>query len=220
MPGVTAHRSASACAPAFLEIRPECSHFLPISFGFFAPFQAHDGSPVLVGSHRPIRNSADTRIVRRRRTAPRRDAHSIGRRNRRNRRTRAAAAEVTGRPSDGHALLDGFPLGSPPATRPIHQNYGIPLCAHTDAARRLSAAGPRTRKVLTNTQPAFAMPAASVDRSAGLCRLRDRHMPGEPLAHCANYRNHLANLNICHWIECLKLSYFRLLVEVFDRLIF
>jgi hypothetical protein len=73
----------------------------------------------------------------------------------------AAPAKVTGRPGDGHALFNRFPLRVAPATRPIHQNHGVPFSAYTDAPGRLSTARPRTRKVLISAQSAFAMPAAT-----------------------------------------------------------
>jgi hypothetical protein len=84
---------------------------------------------------------------------------------------RTSSAKVTVRPSDGYSLYslyDRLPLGRIPAPCPIDQNHRIALRAHPDIAGRLSIVRPRTRKVLTISEPTFAMPATHVDRLAGL----------------------------------------------------
>ena len=70
--------------------------------------------------------------------------------------------EVTLRPSNWHALFDGFPLAVLPVLRAEHQNYCIRFGAHADAAKWLSESSPRKRKVLACKQPSLTMPAAHV----------------------------------------------------------
>jgi hypothetical protein len=83
--GVDGRKFASSCLSVWPEDSRICSGSLPIAFGSSVPFQALFRARPLVGSCRPAHNSADRRIVRQRRKATPRGAHSSDRRKRRNR---------------------------------------------------------------------------------------------------------------------------------------
>jgi hypothetical protein len=51
---------------------------------------------------------------------------------------------------------------------PAHQNHGVRFGAYSDAHKRLSAVGPRIRKVFARMEPSLPMPAADVYRRAAL----------------------------------------------------
>ena len=87
-------RSASACLLACPEMHRTCSRSLPIASGFSVPCPARGGVRIPAGSHRPSRNSADRRIIRRRYKATQHDAHSIDHRCRRNSGTRDRKTHV------------------------------------------------------------------------------------------------------------------------------
>jgi hypothetical protein len=74
--GVDGRKFASACLSAWPENSRICSHSRPIAFGSSVPFQALFRARLLVGFRRPTHSSAGRRIVRRRRKAMPRGAHS------------------------------------------------------------------------------------------------------------------------------------------------
>jgi hypothetical protein len=83
--GEGGRRFADACLSAWPENSRICSNSRPIAFGSSVPFQALFRARLLVGLRRPTHSSAGRRIVRRRRKATPRGAHSSDRRKRRNR---------------------------------------------------------------------------------------------------------------------------------------
>jgi hypothetical protein len=81
---------------------------------------------------------------------------------------RATTAKMARRPRDRHALLYRLPFGVSPASRAVHQNHGVCFSAGLDAAERFSTEGPRTRERVARVQPSLTIPAAHIDRDAGL----------------------------------------------------
>jgi hypothetical protein len=72
-------------------------------------------------------------------------------------------ASVAWRPSDGHSLLNGLPIGVSVASRAIHQEHGVCLSTHFDIAGWLATAGPGPREILSASNAAILARASLAD---------------------------------------------------------
>jgi hypothetical protein len=124
------------------------------------------------GSRKPAHNTVGTRTSRRRGRALRPAAHNTGRWHRPNKQTTGVATEVAGRPRERHTLLNGFPNSVQQTSYPIAQNNSVTFCPHPDVAGQFIASKP-----LTLAEEPLALPAAHIDRLAGLACVATTERP-------------------------------------------